>query len=48
MKKDKMPDTREWEFMEPTSRKKEDRISTEGSGCHPIVKTLTHNCSYMI
>ena len=34
----------ERELVEPTYSRK-DRASSDGWGCHPVVKTLTHNCS---
>jgi hypothetical protein len=38
---DEMPDSRERELIESTSSRK----TSEGWGCHPIVTSLTHNCS---
>jgi hypothetical protein len=39
---DKMPNSREKEFIEPTSNR--NRTSSEGWGYHSTVKTLTLNC----
>ena len=39
--KDEMLDSKVRELIEPTSIRK---TSSEGGGCHPTVKTLTHNC----
>ena len=38
-----LPYSREKELIEPTSSQ-EDKISSEGWGCHPTVTSLTHNC----
>jgi hypothetical protein len=42
---DEMPYTGERELVEPVSSRKTGRASSEGWGCHPTVKTLTHNYS---
>jgi hypothetical protein len=30
-----------------THLQQKNRVSIEGWGCYPTVKTLTHNCSYL-
>jgi hypothetical protein len=42
---DEMPESREREFIEPTSSRQ--TLSSEGWGCHPTVTTLTHDCSFL-
>jgi hypothetical protein len=42
-----MPYVGEKELVEPSTNRKTGRASSEEWGCHPTVKTMTYNSSYL-